>query len=266
VKPSTNTSEDSRSARVPVLMYHHIGHSLAGPQGVLTVAREEFRRQVEWLLGSGRRTIAPDALIGEHGPPAGVLLTFDDGYHDLLDYALPLLREMQCTAVIFIPAKHIGGTNEWDAGQGYMPRRLMGQRDLEWCLDNGFHIGSHGYSHVPLSGLPAADLKVETRRSREMLEEITGRRIQHFCYPYGAHDAEARAAVAAEYRLAFGTDTSLVTASADPFALPRLPVFPGLRSFEFRSMVRTGRIPIRIRAQRLATHVRARRQSASPAE
>ena len=78
-------------------------------------------------------------------------------------------------------------------------------------------IGSHGLTHVPLTG--GADLAREVGASRWMLEDVVHRPVTGFCYPYGSHDDEAvRAVRGAGYGYACATGRP---PRRDRFALPR---------------------------------------------
>ena len=82
--------------RLPVLMYHHVGPPRAGACPSLTVTAERFERQVSWLARKGYVGIRPtDWLARRAGwplPSKPVLLTFDDGYADIVEHALPVLE------------------------------------------------------------------------------------------------------------------------------------------------------------------------------
>lgn len=53
-----------------------------------------------------------------------------------------------------------------------------------------FEVGGHTRTHPDLSRLPAAEATSEISSGREILEEITGKKITSFCYPYGAYNEE----------------------------------------------------------------------------
>ena len=53
-----------------------------------------------------------------------------------------------------------------------------------------FDIGGHTYSHVNLTELPKEEAYEEIKKGKEYLEEIIGREIQSFCYPWGAYNKE----------------------------------------------------------------------------
>jgi peptidoglycan/xylan/chitin deacetylase (PgdA/CDA1 family) len=51
-------------------------------------------------------------------PGRAMLLTFDDGTLDFLTYAWPLLQRYGFSAIVFLVAEEIGGSNRWDRAYG----------------------------------------------------------------------------------------------------------------------------------------------------
>ena len=116
-------------ARLPVLMYHHVGPLRAGACPSLTVAPDRFERQVSWLARNRYVGIRPgDWLAHRAGrplPSKPVLLTFDDGYADIVEYALPVLQRHSFGAVVFVVTGRMAGASEWDRVDGWVPHPLM---------------------------------------------------------------------------------------------------------------------------------------------
>lgn len=90
---------------------------------------------------------------------------------------------------------------------------------------NGVEIGSHTKSHPQLSTLSGEALREELQSSKKDLEERLGRKIEHFCYPYGDLNAAVKEEVAqAGYRSAVTTRRGHVLDRSDPLLLPRIPI------------------------------------------
>jgi peptidoglycan/xylan/chitin deacetylase (PgdA/CDA1 family) len=91
-------------------------------------------------------------------------------------------------------------------------------------------IGAHGVTHEHLAGLPAQEVLQEMTESRKFLEEITGKPVEHFAYPFGQERAcgerEARLARTAGFRTAVTTRRgALFARHLDHLhALPREPL------------------------------------------
>lgn len=168
-----------------VLMYHSVAAYSEDPY-LVTVSPERFDRQLRWLRDRGLRGVSMRELTAAAaaGRARGLVgLTFDDGYADFAENALPALRRHGCTATVFVIAGRMGGSNEWDP-EG--PRKsLMTAEQVREVAGAGMEIGSHGLRHRRLSALPEPELREEVRGSGELLAEITGGDVGGFCYPYG---------------------------------------------------------------------------------
>ncbi|MFJ9444568.1 polysaccharide deacetylase family protein [Kitasatospora sp. NPDC101235] len=152
------------------------------------------------------------------GTAAGMVgLSFDDGYRDFVEEAMPALTEYGFTATVYVVAGRLGGSNDWDE-QG--PRKpLMTAGEVREAADAGMEIGSHGLTHRRLAGLGTQDLAAQVSDSRHALEDLTGRAVEGFCYPYGSLDAAAVEAVTqAGYAYACAVSRS---AHSGVYALPR---------------------------------------------
>lgn len=175
--------------RLPyVLMYHSITPYREDPY-LITVHPRRFEQQMCWLRRNGLRGASVREVLdtGRTGPaPNLVGLTFDDGYADFVDHALPVLSRYGFTATVFVIAGRFGGSNEWDA---LGPRKpLMSSRQVRYIADAGMEIGSHGLCHVKLPATSDRELVGELRSSRRALEDASGQEVAGFCYPYGQLD------------------------------------------------------------------------------
>lgn len=205
-----------------LLMYHSVADSAADPYRI-TVSPHRLRSQLEWLDARGLRGVGVGELLRERAAGRGqdlVGLTFDDGYQDFVDEAVPLLQRHECTATVFVLAGRLGSTNAWDP---LGPRKqLLTAGGVRAAAGAGMEIGSHGLLHRELPGLEDTALREETVRSREALAELTGTPPAGFCYPYGALDTRSVDAVrAAGYTYACGIDPGPLTGL---HALPRVHI------------------------------------------
>jgi peptidoglycan/xylan/chitin deacetylase (PgdA/CDA1 family) len=105
----------------------------------------------------------------------------------------------------------------------------MTRRDVTQLANNPlFTVAAHTHSHPALWRVTAERQRDEIRESKRILEEITGRPVTHFSYPFGSsHDFDAStiAAIAdAGLRSAATTSSRPVRWPADRYRLPRLSV------------------------------------------
>ena len=69
--------------------------------------------------------------------------------------------------------------------QDFVADWYLGESDIKRLAIEGFEVGSHTCSHNLLSDLDESDIKNELVESRQTLIEITGSKVQSFCFPYG---------------------------------------------------------------------------------
>ncbi|MFE5300462.1 polysaccharide deacetylase family protein [Streptomyces sp. NPDC056632] len=205
-----------------VAMYHSVADVADDPYKV-TVSPVRFARQLHWLGDRGLRAVSVRELLAAAaaGRERGLVgLTFDDGYADFLESAVPLLRRHGFTATVYVLPGRLGGANSWDP---HGPRKeLLDEDGIRRAAAAGMEIGSHGLHHVSLTDADDATLATETRESRELIEDITGDPVDGFCYPYGAVDARTvRAVRKAGYAYACAIDPGPMSGT---YALPRIHI------------------------------------------
>lgn len=111
------------SDRVTVLAYHRIGEPAGFEffEPVISATPSDFARQMDIISERYNAVSLADFLSWVDGagslPPNPALITFDDGYRDNLEAALPVLRERQLPAVLFLATDHIGRSQPffWDS-------------------------------------------------------------------------------------------------------------------------------------------------------
>lgn len=165
---------------IPVLTYH----SISNKKSNVSLGISEFEKQIKFLKENQFKSIFFDEI--NLNEKKQIIITFDDGYKDILINALPILRKYNYKAICYIVAKNIGSTNSWDDKRdNFKQLELMNKFDLmEWASYNMI-LGSHSYSHRDLTILNNKDIDDELLISKDILENIISKKIQDFSYPYG---------------------------------------------------------------------------------
>ena len=215
---------------IPILTYHQIGE--APPKGgfmrSLHVAAADFSRQMSWLRRLGYRGLSMSDLMPYlRGDRKGrvVGITFDDGYRNNLELALPVLQSNGFTATCYVVSNLLGSTNVWDEPLGARPVPLMTADEIRQWAQAGMEIGSHTQHHVDLRQCDPAQARQEIIDSRHRLQDILGRPVSQFCYPYGHYAPEHVDWVReAGYLAATTTRRGRCLAQSPHFELPRVPV------------------------------------------
>ena len=115
---------------LPILMYHQV--AVPAARGTrfrgLTVHPSSFRRQMTWMKrlgyrGLSMRDLAP-YLAGERmGKVFGI--TFDDGFRNVFENALPVLSGLGFTSTNYFVANQFDGGNIWDQARGPLRGRRL---------------------------------------------------------------------------------------------------------------------------------------------
>lgn len=250
------------SQRLPILTYHHVGPSKADVHPLLTVSPDDFAEQIDWLARHGYspiRTSDWTRWLAEKRPlpRKPVLITFDDGYADLAQYALPTLSHYGSTAVVYIVTRLIGKTNEWDRRLGWGALRLMtAQQIREWAA-KGFEFGSHTRDHPDLRSLSERELEDQVFGSAADLQRIVGTTPMSFAYPFGHFNRAVRDCVARAYQTSVTVVERRCADQDDPWLMPRIWIRPTERLSTFKRRVKLGhaltldqRIVARMRSSR----------------
>jgi peptidoglycan/xylan/chitin deacetylase (PgdA/CDA1 family) len=228
-----------RVLNVPILLYHRVGPlpTVRDPFPGLTVQPRMFVAQMEWLARNGFHAISPRQLFdalewGRPLPRRPVLITFDDGYSDVLWHAEPILHRLHWPAVAFVITDRVGGPDpsflDW-----------AGLRDLE---RDGFTIGSHTVHHVGLPSVSPARAWLELSRSRDVLREHLHAPVAWLAYPRGAEDpAVVRLARKAGYLLAFTERPGFAQSAREPLLLRRDEIVRGDRLAGFAALLHSAR-------------------------
>ena len=208
----------------PILTYHKLGPR---PRGVrlkgLYVGADLFTRQLAELRAAGYVSGSLDDLARTAPPNQQVVVTFDDGFQNVLTHALKPLAQHRFRAVQFLLADRLGKTNAWDLSSGEVPEPLMDAAAVRDWLAAGHLIGSHTLTHPRLTQLPLAEAREEIVSSKKKLEDLFDVPIEHFCYPYGDWNPAVRDLVAAAgYRTACTTDFGVNGPEAAPLELKRI--------------------------------------------
>jgi peptidoglycan/xylan/chitin deacetylase (PgdA/CDA1 family) len=221
----------NRSAGAIFLCYHSI--AAEGPR-YLTVSAELFERQLAALrrrrLGSGDLGALRGAAEGRHVAPT-VFLTFDDGFRDNCETALPLLREYGFAAFVFVlpPLVDAAAPLDWPEMADDCRRYPATMRSATWSMlevmkEGGFEVGSHTLSHPHLPRLGGEALREELWESRARIKERLGS-CDTLAYPFGDWSPEvAIAARECGYEFAFSMPTKTGQRAAGPLSIPRINV------------------------------------------
>lgn len=196
VQPATIADAKTIMERkqVPVLCYHHIRdiQMVSKANKGYEVTAAEFRQQMKTLADSGYHTITPDQyynylITGAALPPKPFILSFDDTDEEQFSIGKPEMDKYGFKGLFFIMTISIGRPH------------YMTKEQIKQLSDEGNVIACHTWDHHRVDRYIAGDRFVlegnrqkkvndwndQLDKPRKTLEDITGKKIEYFAYPYG---------------------------------------------------------------------------------
>lgn len=202
--------------------------------------QENFARQIRFLQKFGRFVSADQAAdlvsTGAAAQDRYFLLSFDDGYLDNHDVALPVLTRLGVPAILFL-------VSDWLDAPPTGADAYMGGAEVRAWLAAGLSIGSHSATHAHLASLGAARADEELRRSQAALSALAGAPVRHFACPWGVagHDydpaREPALARACGYRTFFTTRRGHARNGGDLLAMPRHVIEPHWGLYQLEALM-----------------------------
>lgn len=215
---------------VPILMYHSIDDD--GPAGMqrLRVTPANFAAQLDWLTDAGYTAVTVSQLAAAFAgtvtlPDNPVALTFDDGFADFSEQALPMLEERGMVATLYVTTGYLR-----DSGPGQAPLNprpdwppTMTWRQVAQLPARDIEVGGHSHSHPELDLAPRARVETELTLCKRLLEDCTGAPVSSFAYPYGYNTPQVRS-LARElgYTSACAVKHAMTSQDDDPYQLARV--------------------------------------------
>lgn len=176
--------------QVPILCYHQVRNwtekdGKVGKDYIVPI--QNFKDQMKMLADSGYHTISPDQLYaylntGAKLPSKPIMLTFDDTDLDQFTVVRPTLDKLGFKAMYFIMTVSIGRKGKFVD--------YMSKEQIKQLADEGNVIGSHTYDHKNFKKYTGKDWEEQLDKPTKKLEEITGKKMTEFAYPFGLWNAE----------------------------------------------------------------------------
>lgn len=207
-----------------VLIYHSVGD---GPEAL---SLDKFREQMYWVAHTCKVQSLSRILQSEPVLNTQIAITFDDGYHSLYEVVLPVFKELEFTATVYLNTGWIS-VNESDrklsdADLGhYKNESFLTWGEVNELRANGWEIGSHGVNHLEHGMLGKDQMQSELRESKEAIEQECQIECKYFAYTWGRHTEKLRQAVSdAKYESAVAAHHAPLSSKDNLYALPRINI------------------------------------------
>lgn len=179
----------NQTVPVSVLFYHRVSDRSPNPW---TISCSGFSDQLDWLEANVELISVDEVcrrLQQKRNDRPAVAITFDDGYADNMDFAIPEMVR-RCIPLTYYVA------NRFVTNQSFFPHDLeLGQRlfpnssrDLKTMARWGVTIGAHSMDHVDFGKLTKPmEIKDQIVGCKKELENMLGQEVRHFAFPFGQH-------------------------------------------------------------------------------
>lgn len=194
-KPLEFPEDARRTGRiltVPIFMYHHVG-LLPAKAGAarqdLTVSTADFEQEVKFLSEQGYSTVTlRDIYLYGLGqkvlPTKPVVFTFDDGYADVFENAVPILQQYGFVGTFAIITQYPGAK--------HVTNLYASWQQIAQALAQGMEIVSHTQNHFDGTNkkFDYQYILTNLRNSMADLQTHLGSATNILVYPYGHYNQQ----------------------------------------------------------------------------
>ena len=205
-----------------VLIYHRVGNQ----RGLeIDLSIDAFTEQLLELRKRGPILSLGAALAAAAGvaqPADASVLTFDDGFLETFECAVPLMRSLGIPAHFYLSTSNV--LQGWIATSGGRAPAVTPSEITALARDPLFTFGSHGHTHRVFTRLTDPELNDEVDRSRHLIEDWTGTHAEDLAYPKGLWDERTECIVKKSFRSAAIGGSRPLGPSTNLWRIPRYPI------------------------------------------
>jgi len=180
-----------------VLFYHRVAtHSM----NAWSIDKQNFENHLDWIAANASPVslnhVWESQKLGKRDKPV-VAITFDDGYSENCEHAIPLLIDRGIPCTYFVTTHHVetGEPFHHDVVRG-VPLKPNTIDEIQWLANMGVEIGAHSHTHINFGQqLSDSELCREIPDVRKRLQDWTGQSIDYFAFPFGLKKNISQAAI-----------------------------------------------------------------------
>ncbi|MFV8464341.1 polysaccharide deacetylase family protein [Flavobacterium sp. LB1P62] len=172
---------------VPILCYHNI-KQLSANAGEMTktytVSPTNFAQQMKALSDEGYHSILPDQLyeylVHDAPLPANpIMITFDDTRGEQYSLGASEMEKYGFKGVFFVMTVSIDRPN------------YLTKKQIKNLSDAGNTVAAHTWDHHMVTKYAGEDWDTQLVKPKKKLEDIIGKPVTYFAYPFGLWNKEA---------------------------------------------------------------------------
>ena len=181
-----------------ILMYHKI--YLNSPTMWWVTVNDFYRQMAE--LSSKEVVYLEDYDVNN---PNQVVITFDGVYKNVLQYAMPIMKDFGYPFELFITSDYLDKDNEFESVEPNAP--FTSKEELQALVVNGGRLQWHTKSHPNLKEVTDRELIINELSIPEDIKALDANGFNWFAYPHG----EFNDVVIEERELTLNTSHNLST-------------------------------------------------------
>jgi len=182
-----NAAEILARKEVPILCYHNIKDfpaSAGEMTKTYTVKPVLFAEQMKALSDAGYHSILPNQLYdylvyNKPLPAKPVMITFDDTRGEQYSIGSAEMKKYNFKGVFFVMTVSINRPN------------YLSKEEIKELSDSGNTVAAHTWDHHMVTKYAGEDWNTQLVKPKAKLEEIIGKPIPYFAYPFGLWNKEA---------------------------------------------------------------------------
>lgn len=190
-----------------ILLYHKVSRQ---KKTIWYVTGETFRYHMEMLKKRGK-IVVPLKDYDPHNKKH-VVITFDGGYDEMYDVAVPILKEYGYEYDIFVIGDYVGKDNSFDVVEP-LENFLTIDHLKEMVRSGGAHLQWHTNSHKSVDAIVGRKEWISELTVPAWIRELDPAGFNFFAYPYGGNAQWQYDEVKARFRGALfvvgGSDTDI---------------------------------------------------------
>lgn len=173
----------SKKESIRILMYHLVLPQSIAYKNDLIVTVENLEEQLIYIKNNFKTVFFKD-LEASKSVENKIILTFDDGYYNNLQYLIPLLEKYQLKATIFIPTEFI--QNNLNGNE----KVYMNFDEIKSLNRDLVEIALHSHSHKNFSQMTLSEAEADLLKNIEILDQNEINFSKVLAYPYGKFPKE----------------------------------------------------------------------------
>lgn len=195
-----------------ILIYHAFGSKLKHDSYGISINPKLFEEHLKFLKDNYQLLPLNHDTLDNKLDTNSVSITIDDGYKDNL-VAVELMEKYQIPYTIYI------STGLIDKEQYLTIQDLEDIAKLDLCT-----LGTHSVNHIHLSSLNKEKQYEELYDSKLFLENIIGKKVIDFSYPYGDYNDSAKNIADELYEIIATSHIGINTINCDKKMLKRIEI------------------------------------------